>query len=170
MTFCTVRVYTGLDFLFVSVITWGFLKFLISNYGIYGKYGISSSPCCQFYHKLLTKVLHGCKWSHCILHSRFDGYPFPPPLRALSMLSIVSGIPFPPLTWWRNIWTLPNVVLIFSCGELMFIWGFWGLPLDLRGVGGGGVVCKVIFRQHAASIYGFACKSVLLVVFVKRKI
>ena len=32
---------------------------------------------------------------------------------------------------------------------------FLGLPLDLWGVGGGGVVCKVIFRQHAASIYGF---------------
>ena len=166
MTFCTVRVYTGLDFLFVSVITWGCLKFLISNYGIYGKYGISSSPCCQFYHKLLTKVLHGCKWSHCILHSRFDGYPPPPPLRALSMLSIVSGIPFPPLTWWRNIWTLPNVVLIFSCGELCssevsgatfrFVGGRWWW-----------VVCKVIFRQHAASIYGFACK---LVAFAKGEI
>ena len=46
---------------------------------------------------------------------------------------------------------------------------FLGLPLDLWGVGGGGVVCKVIFRQHAASIYGFACKSVL-VPFDKRKI
>ena len=41
------------------------------------------------------------------------------------------------------------------------------LPLDLWGVGGGGVVCKVIFRQHAASIYGFACK---LVAFAKREI
>ena len=151
-------IYTGLDFLFVSVITWRFLKFLISNYGIYGKYGISSSPCCQFYHKLLTKVLHGCKWSHCILHSRFDGYPFPPPLRALSMLSIVSGIPFPPLTWWRNIWTLPTLFLYLVVVNYVHL-RFLGLPLDLWGVGGGGVVCKVIFRQHAASIYGFACKG-----------
>ena len=119
----------------------GMFKFLISNYGIYGKYGISSSPCCQFYHKLLTKVLHGCKWSHCILHSRFDGYPFPPPLRALSMLSIVSGIPFPPLTWWRNIWTLPMLFLYLVVVNYVHL-RFLGLPLDLWGVGGGGWFAK----------------------------
>ena len=38
---------------------------------------------------------------------------------------------------------------------------FLGVPLDLWGVGGGGWFARSFFRQHAASIYGFACKGVI---------
>ena len=41
------------------------------------------------------------------------------------------------------------------------------LPLDLWGVGGGGWFARSFFRQHAASIYGFACK---LVAFAKAEV
>ena len=52
----------------------------------------------------------------------------------------------------------PYVVLIFSCGELCLS-EVSGGTLDLWGVGGGGWFARSFFRQHAASIYGFACKG-----------
>ena len=52
----------------------------------------------------------------------------------------------------------PHVVLIFSCGEPCYL-RFLGALQICGGVGGGGWLARSFFRQHAASIYGFACKG-----------
>ena len=53
----------------------------------------------------------------------------------------------------------PYVVLIFSCGELCSSEVFGGTSDLWGGVGGGGWLARAFFSQHAASIYGFACKG-----------
>ena len=52
----------------------------------------------------------------------------------------------------------PHIVLIFSCDEPYYL-RFLGALQICGGVGGGGWLARSFFRQHAASIYGFACKG-----------